>query len=62
MSARILGENNNLTRSEVAAEVDAIVFALQEYLAETRGEHPFPLFATFEKRSRKCRIYFTISM
>jgi len=62
MSARILGENNNMTRSEVAAEVDTRRGALQEYLAETRGEHLFPLFATFAKRSRKCRIYFTISM
>ena len=62
MSARILGENNNLTRCEVAAEVDVRRDALQDYLAETRGEHPFPLFATFAKRSRKCRIYFTISM
>jgi hypothetical protein len=35
MSARILGENNNLTRSEVAAEVDARRGALQEYLSST---------------------------
>jgi hypothetical protein len=35
MSARILGENNNLTRSEVAAEVDTRRGALQEYLANT---------------------------
>jgi hypothetical protein len=35
MSARILGENNNLTRSEVAAEVDARRGALQDYLSST---------------------------
>jgi hypothetical protein len=35
MSARILGENNNLTRSEVAAEVDTRRGALQEYLSST---------------------------
>ncbi len=31
MSARILGENNNMTRSEVAAEVDRRRGSLQEY-------------------------------
>ena len=35
MSARILGENNNLTRSEVAAEVDARRSELQDYLSRT---------------------------
>jgi hypothetical protein len=35
MSARILGENNNMTGSEVAAEVDARRGALQEYLSST---------------------------
>ena len=40
MSARILGENNNMTR----------------------GFHPFPLFATFEKSYSQCRACSPISM
>ena len=34
MSARILGENNNLTKSEVASEVDRRRGALRNYLSD----------------------------
>jgi hypothetical protein len=62
ISARILGEKNDMTRSEVAAEVDVHRGALRDYLAETRGEHPFPLFATFANSYRQCHLCVSIFM
>ena len=51
-----------MTRSEVAAEVDARRGTMQDYLAETRGEHPFPLFATFANGYRQCDLCVSIFM